>query len=117
MNFKSKMMLGVGATALILAANGTASAQSTSSSNTIDEVVVTATKAGTTNLQKTPLAVAVIGGGDLQASQVVNIRELQSLVPALRVTQNSNEMILYVRGVGGRTGGGESGVSVYVDGV
>jgi iron complex outermembrane receptor protein len=119
MNFKSKMMLGVGATALILAANGTASAQSTStpSSNTIDEVVVTATKTGTTNLQKTPLAVAVVSGDALEASQVVNIRELQSLVPALRVTQNSDQMILYVRGVGGRQYGGESGVSLYVDGV
>jgi iron complex outermembrane receptor protein len=117
MNFKSKMMFGVGVTMLTLAANGTAQAQSAASSSAIGEVVVTATKAGVTNLQKTPLAVSVVGGDDLQASQVVNIRELQSLVPALRVTQNSAEMILYVRGVGGRQIGGESGVSIYVDGV
>jgi iron complex outermembrane receptor protein len=117
MNFKSKMMLGVGATALILAANGTALAQSTSSSNTIEEVVVTATKAGATNLQKTPLALAVVTGGELESSQVVEIRDLQSAVPALRFTMNSNEMTLYVRGVGGRQKSGDTAVSIYYDGV
>ena len=94
-----------------------ASAQSTSSSNTIDEVVVTATKAGTTNLQKTPLAVAVVSGDVLEANQAVTIKDLQSVVPALRVTQNADQMVLYIRGVGGRTRGGESGVSIYYDGV
>ena len=65
MNFKSKMMFGVGVTMLTLAANGTAQAQSAASSSAIGEVVVTATKAGVTNLQKTPLAVSVVGGDDL----------------------------------------------------
>jgi iron complex outermembrane receptor protein len=116
MNFKSRMMLGVGVTTLILAANGTALAQSTSSSNTIEEVVVTATKTGATNLQKTPLAVAVVSDGALKASQATSMRDLPSLVSGLKISTSNIFTTVYVRGVGGRQAG-EGDVSIYTDGV
>ena len=116
MNFKSKMILGVGVTALILASNGTAVAQSTSSSNTIDEVIVTATKTGATNLQKTALAVAVVGDGALKASQATSMRDLPTLISGLKIATSNIFTTVYVRGIGGQQAG-ETDVSVYTDGV
>ena len=68
---KVNMMAGASLAILALAAPLAARA---ADSNTIGDVVVTATKTGPTNLQKTPLAVSVIGGNDLKDTQVVKIK-------------------------------------------
>ena len=52
----------------------------------IEEIVVTSTKRQST-LQEIPVAVSVVQIEDLQQSQVLDIKDLQCLVPSLRVTQ------------------------------
>ena len=51
-----------------------------------EEIVVTAIKRETT-LQETPVAVSVVTAEQLDQSQVSDIKDLQFLVPSLRVTQ------------------------------
>ena len=80
----------------------------------MSEVIVTATKTGATNLQKTPLTVSVVSGPDLVKRGAANVMGLPELVPSLKVTLNSINPQIYIRGVGGFQGQ-ESEVSVYVD--
>ena len=119
MTLKTQMMAGVGLAVLALAppmAARAAAAVASDKGNQIEEVVVTATKTGATNLQKTALAVAVVGGEDLVKRQSVTIKDLPLLVPALKISQNSSTPTVYIRGVGG-SNGGEADVSLYFDGV
>jgi iron complex outermembrane recepter protein len=85
-----------------------------------DVIIVTATKRPTT-LQETPVAVSVIGGEDLQKSQIRDIRDLQLLAPSLNVTQaaSSSAVSFQIRGVGTSSfnAGLEPSVGVFVDGV
>jgi len=52
----------------------------------LEEVVVTATKRQQT-LQEFPIAVSVVTAESIEQSQVLDIKDLQTLVPSLRVTQ------------------------------
>lgn len=85
-----------------------------------DEIVVTALKRETT-LQETPVAVSVIGGGDLKASQIRDVMGLSLLAPSLDVSQfaNSSATQFSIRGVGTSpfNPGLEPSVGVFVDGV
>ena len=56
---KFNMLAGTGLAILALAPATAAFAQSDAG---VGEVVVTATKTGVTNLQKTPLSISVVGG-------------------------------------------------------
>jgi iron complex outermembrane receptor protein len=86
----------------------------------IEEVVVTATKREQT-LQDIPVAVTVTAGEVLEDAQVLDILDLQSLVPSLRVTQlqTSTQTNFLIRGFGNGANnpGIESSVGVFVDGV
>jgi iron complex outermembrane receptor protein len=106
------MLAGTGLAILAL----TPAAYAQSASEGIGEVVVTATKAGVTNLQKTPISVSVVGGGDLKESQVVTLKDLPTVVSALKIDTNSQSTIVRIRGIGGG-GFGDSDVSIYMDGV
>ena len=86
----------------------------------IEEIVVTATKRQTT-LQETPIAVSVVSAADLKQSQIQDIKDLQFLVPSLRVTQlqspgNTNFLIRGF-GNGANNAGIEPSVGVFIDGV
>ncbi len=85
--------------------------------NAIGDVVVTATKTGATNLQKTPISVAVVGGAALQTNRIVAIRDLPSEVTALKIINASSNIIFYIRGIGGYASNNEQDVGVYQDGV
>ncbi len=85
--------------------------------NSIGDVVVTATKTGATNLQKTPLSVSVIGGNSLQNNRVVAIRDLASEVPALKIVNANSNVVFYIRGIGGFASNNEQDVGIYQDGV
>ena len=52
----------------------------------IEEIVVTATKRPQT-LQEVPVAVSVVDSATMERAQVLDIQDLQGLVPSLRVTQ------------------------------
>ncbi len=83
-------------------------------------IVVTATKRERT-LQDVPVAVSVTTGETIQRAQIRDLKDLQSLVPALRVSQlqssaNTN-FIIRGFGNGANNAGIEPSVGVFVDGV
>jgi iron complex outermembrane receptor protein len=94
-----------------------AAAAAADNGNAVEEVVVTATKTGSTNLQKTALSVDVVGGGDLEAARVISLRDLSSAVAALKISNKNTVVEVTVRGVGGFATNNEQDVGIYADGV
>jgi len=86
----------------------------------LEEIVVTSTKRQTT-LQETPVAVSVVQADVLQKAGVQDIKDLQFLVPSLRVTQlqSSGNTNFLIRGFGNgaNNAGIEPSVGVFIDGV
>ncbi len=86
----------------------------------IEEVVVTATKRAST-LQETPVAVSVTSAETIEKAQIVDLQDLQSVVPTLRVSQlqNSTNTNFIIRGFGNGANnpGIEPSVGVFIDGV
>lgn len=86
----------------------------------IEEVVVTAQKREQT-LQEVPIAVSVVTSDTIEKAQINDILDLQSIVPALRVTQlqTSGNTNFVIRGFGNgaNNAGIEPSVGVFVDGV
>jgi len=86
----------------------------------IDEIVVTANKREQT-LQDIPMSVSVTSGEQIAQSSIVDLIDLQSAVPALRVNQlqSSAQTNFIIRGYGNGANnpGIEPAVSVYIDGV
>ena len=92
---------------------GTAAAQS-------DEIIVTAAKRAQT-LQEVPIAVSVVDDEVIQQSQIIDLIDIQTVVPSLRVSQlqNSSQTTFVIRGFGNGANnpGIESSVGVFIDGV
>jgi len=113
--FNKKIGL-LASTALIasVAFSGTVSAQ------VQDEVIVTATKRQQT-LQETPVTVSVTSADTLEKAQILDITDLQSVVPSLRVgqLQTSTNTNFRIRGFGNgaNNAGIEPSVGVFIDGV
>ncbi len=86
----------------------------------IEQITVTASKSEST-LQEIPVAVSVVTGEEIEQSQVRDIKDLQFLVPSLRVTQlqSSGNTNFLIRGFGNgaNNAGIEPSVGVFVDGV
>jgi len=116
---KYHMLAGTALTVLAFAPALAARAQSApDNSGAINEVVVTATHTGATNLQKTAIAVDVVSGADLVKENLKNVKDLAQTVPSLTLTMDNVNPEIYIRGVGGNNGsGGDMDVSVYLDGV
>lgn len=85
-----------------------------------DVIIVTATKRAQT-LQEVPVAVTVTTGDVIEKAQILDIKDLQSVVPTFRVSQlqNSANTSLSIRGFGngGNNIGIEPAVGVFIDGV
>lgn len=83
-------------------------------------IVVTATKRELT-LQETPVSVSVTSGETLEAAQIRDVLDLQTVTPSLRVSQlqNSSSTTFIIRGFGNGDNnfGIEPSVGVFVDGV
>ncbi len=86
----------------------------------LEEITITASKREQT-LQEIPVAVSVISTADLQESQVLEVKDLQFLVPSLKVTQlqSSGNTNFIIRGFGNGANnvGIEPSVGVFIDGV
>ena len=86
----------------------------------LEEITVTATKRQQT-LQEIPVAVSVVQAEELKESQVLEIKDLQFLVPSLKVTQlqSSGNTNFIIRGFGNGANnvGIEPSVGVFIDGV
>jgi len=85
-----------------------------------DEIIVTATKRAQT-LQEVPIAVTVTSSETIEKAQILDILDLQSVVPSLRVSQlqNSTQTNFIIRGFGNgaNNAGIEPSVGVFIDGV
>ncbi len=85
-----------------------------------DEIIVTATKRAQT-LQEVPIAVSVTSAKTMDRAKILDIVDLQSVVPSLRVTQlqNSAQTNFTIRGFGNgaNNAGIEPSVGVFIDGV
>jgi len=86
----------------------------------IEEIIVTSAKRQST-LQEIPIAVSVVQADELKQSQVLDVKDLQFLVPSLRVTQlqSSGNTNFLIRGFGNgaNNAGVEPSVGVFIDGV
>jgi len=86
----------------------------------IEEIVVISTKREST-LQEVPVAVSVVSNEVLQEAQVLDIKDLQFVVPSLRVSQlqTSSNATFLIRGFGNgaNNAGVEPSVGVFIDGV
>ncbi len=86
----------------------------------LEEVIVTAAKRQQT-LQEIPIAVSVVSAETIEQAQVLDIKDLQTLVPSLRVTQlqGSAQTNFIIRGFGNgaNNAGIEPSVGVFIDGV
>ncbi|EAQ97050.1 TonB-dependent receptor [Congregibacter litoralis] len=86
----------------------------------LEEVIVTAAKRQQT-LQEIPIAVSVVTAEAIEQSQVLDVKDLQTLVPSLRVTQlqGSAQTNFIIRGFGNGANnpGIEPSVGVFIDGV
>ena len=86
----------------------------------MEEVIVTATKRAQT-LQEVPVAVSVVDGETMEQARILDILDLQSIVPSLRVPQfqGSNQVNFVIRGFGNgaNNAGIEPSVGVFIDGV
>lgn len=85
-----------------------------------DEIVVTATKRAQT-LQEVPVAVSVTSEATIEKAGINDLKDLQSVVPSLRVhtLQNSIQTTFSIRGFGNGANnpGIEPSVGVFIDGV
>ncbi|GAA6138475.1 TonB-dependent receptor [Arenicella sp. 4NH20-0111] len=85
-----------------------------------EEIVVTATKRAAT-LQDIPIAVSVTSAETIEQAQILDISDLQSVVPTLRVSQlqSSTNTNFSIRGFGNgaNNAGIEPSVGVFIDGV
>jgi outer membrane receptor protein involved in Fe transport len=86
----------------------------------LEEIVVMAAKREQT-LQEVPIAVSVVTADVMNEAQVLEIRDLQFLVPSLRVSQlqTSANATFLIRGFGNgaNNAGVEPSVGVFIDGV
>jgi len=86
----------------------------------LEEIVVTSTKRQST-LQEIPVAVSVVQGADIKESQIQDVKDLQFLVPSLRITQlqtsGNTNFIIRGFGNGANNAGIEPSVGVFIDGV
>lgn len=92
------------------------------SEETVDEdvIIVTATKREQT-LEEVPVAVSVTSAAEIERAQVRDLKDLQTLVPSLRVSQlqssASTDFIIRGFGNGSNNVGIEGSVGVFIDGV
>ena len=105
----------LGTTAIVTGLFGTAGALAQ-----VEQITITAQKREQT-LQEVPIAVSVVQAETLENAQIVDAIDLQSIVPALRVSQlerSSNAtFIIRGQGNGANNPGIEPSVAVYIDGV
>ena len=114
---KKALLLG---TALCLSAAHVACAQTAQGRPTTEltEVVVTAQRV-TELASKTPIAISVFSGDQLQKQGVVNVFDLQNVAPGVTIQKNGNQAIVNIRGVttSDVSSKGDSGVSFNIDGI
>jgi iron complex outermembrane recepter protein len=102
------------------ATDQTTTSQNSASTETLQEVVVTAEKRAE-NIQTTPISVIAVSGNDLKAASVTSISNLASVAPGLTVQNSggSGSVLVNIRGIGVTPIGADAlaGVTMVRDGV
>ena len=112
-----------GCAAIALAWSSAAVAQEAPSQdgghNALEDIVVTATKTGETNLQNTPLAITAVTADMIERSGLHDIRDLANNTPGLLITSNGSFAQVYIRGVGSNNifAGSDPSSTLHLDGV
>lgn len=85
----------------------------------LDEIIVTATKQGETNVQTTPIAVTAIGEQQIEERGLSDVSDLVGIVPGLQVSDLSGYTQVYIRGVGSNIVfiGSDPSSTTHLDGV
>jgi iron complex outermembrane receptor protein len=108
-------------TAADAAADSTKAGNLPEKTRTLDEIQVTATKRETP-LQKTPIAISVLGSDLLEKERVSNVTDITKLVPGFAATTEGDHGVvtLTLRGIGNdsaKTEYADPEVALFVDGV
>ena len=84
-----------------------------------EQLVVTAAKSGTADIQSIPMAVSVLSNAELSRLAIRTVEEAAPLLPSVDFTQNSTFGQLSIRGIGTNlvNAGGDPSSAIYVDGV
>lgn len=105
---------------LVLVSASHAQDEGETSSRRLNVVTVTAAKK-VQSLQETPIAVSVVDASTIEDAAIVDLSDLQSIVPSLRVDtyQSAAQTAFKIRGFGNgdNNAGVEPSVAVYIDGV
>ncbi len=98
-------------------ANETAADQASDAG--IQDIIVTATRTGETQLQRTAVAMSVLSGDTLSSRNAVNVKDLVTLTPNMSVGQTTANAQIYIRGIGSNNvfTGSDPSVTVQSDGV
>lgn len=85
----------------------------------LEEIIVTATKTGETNLQSTPLAITAFSGAQLEDRGITGVRGLVEYTPGLQMADQSGYAQLYIRGIGSNNVfvGSDPSSTTHMDGV
>lgn len=119
---KAALSVSVGFTALIASTGLTATAQDDAEEGAkrLNTVTITATKREQT-LQDVPVAVSVVDESVIEKAEILDLNDLQSVVPSLgfRTFQNSANANFTIRGFGNGANnvGIEPSVGIFIDGV
>ncbi len=118
---KAILCLGAGVTALgALTAPAYAQEDAPEEARTLQTVTITATKREQT-LQDVPIAVSVVDDATISRAVIIDLNDLQSIVPSLSVgqLQSSANTNFVIRGFGNgaNNAGIEPSVGVFIDGV
>lgn len=120
-HYAASLLLGVALAPLCAHAQAVSSPQSppVPDGAQLSEVVVTATKTGAQQLQKTPVAVSVVSGAQLDQQGINNIKDLAKFIPDVTFAQNTASAEIYIRGVGTNNvaAGSDPDVTTQIDGV
>lgn len=119
-SLRKQLLTSVAATATVLGATAVSAQNADNDGFALEEIIVTASKRQQT-LQETPIAVSVTGADTIAKARVLDISDLQTVVPSLRVTtlQTSASTNFVIRGFGNgaNNAGIEPSVGVFIDGV
>jgi iron complex outermembrane receptor protein len=91
----------------------------TLSAQWLEQLVVTATKAGEIDALSAPYAISVLAGSELQRLGAHNLAQIAGLAPAVTFSQNTGFAQLTIRGIGTNAvfAGSDPSSAVYLDGV
>lgn len=117
---KLSVVSGTVASALLISALNAQETNTPDAEDDIERIFVTASKRPQT-LQDTPIAVSVTSAADIEQAKILDVLDLQTLVPSLKVNQSTltSTISFSVRGFGSPSTnlGTEPSVGVFIDGV